>query len=63
VSAFLDRNPHQQAKRIFDRAVIAPEDIGDDVEVVYAGLNPASARGVIASVPALHRRDRTFFYL
>jgi cyclopropane fatty-acyl-phospholipid synthase-like methyltransferase len=60
---FLDRNPHQQSKRIFDRAVLPPEAIGDDVEVVYAGLNPARAQGIVAGVAPLHRRKRTFCYL
>jgi SAM-dependent methyltransferase len=60
---FLDRNPHQQSKRIFDRPVLAPEAIGDEVEVVYVGLNPERARGIAADVAPLHRRDREFFYL
>jgi SAM-dependent methyltransferase len=60
---FLDRNPHQQAKRIFDRAVLPPEAVDDDVEVIYAGLNPARAREIIAGVPALHKRAREHFYL
>jgi SAM-dependent methyltransferase len=60
---FLDRNPHQQAKRIFDRAVLAPDAIEDDVEVVYAGLNPANAREIVAGVSALRRRARDVFYL
>ena len=60
---FLDRNPHQQAKRIFDRPVLAPDAIEDDVEVVYVGLNPARAREIAAGVAPLHRRDREFFYL
>jgi len=57
---FLDRNPHQQGKRISDRAVLAPDAIEDDVEVVYAGLNPARARAIIAGVASLHRRKREF---
>lgn len=60
---FLDRNPHQQEKRIFDRPVLAPEAIGDDIEVVYAALNPARARGVIAETAPLQRRAREYFYL
>jgi 2-polyprenyl-3-methyl-5-hydroxy-6-metoxy-1,4-benzoquinol methylase len=63
VAYFLDRNPHQQAKRIFDRAVVPPEAVADDVEVIYAGLNPANARDIIAGVPALHRRARDVFFL
>jgi SAM-dependent methyltransferase len=60
---FVDRNPHQQQKRIFDRAVLAPESITADIEVVYAGLNPARAREIIAGVAALQRRERRYFFL
>jgi SAM-dependent methyltransferase len=60
---FLDRNPHQQAKRIFGRAVLAPDAIEDDVEVVYAGLNPARASEIIAGIASLHRRPRISFFL
>ena len=63
VAYFLDRNPHQQAKRIFNLPVAAPDALGDEIEVVYVGLNPARARGIAAGVEPLHRRARTFFYL
>lgn len=63
LACFLDRNPHQQAKRIFDRPVLAPEAIGDDVDAVYVGLNPARAREIAAGVAPLHRRARDYFYL
>ncbi|GEM_PF-233271 len=60
---FLDRNPHQHTKRIFDRPVLAPDAIEDDVAVVYVALNPANAREIAAAVDALHRLPRDFFYL
>ncbi|MDB5070871.1 MAG: hypothetical protein JWM87_1982, partial [Candidatus Eremiobacteraeota bacterium] len=63
VACFLDRNLHQQAQRPFDRPVLPPDDIEDDVEVVYAGLNPARAHDILAGVPALRRRPRDTFFL
>jgi SAM-dependent methyltransferase len=63
VRYFLDRNPHQRAKRIFGLPAVAPDDLGDEIEVVYVGLNPARAREIAAGVASLHRRTRTFFYL
>jgi 2-polyprenyl-3-methyl-5-hydroxy-6-metoxy-1,4-benzoquinol methylase len=60
---FLDQNPHQQAKVIFEKAVRPPDAIGADIEVIYAALNPARARDIIAGVPALHSRPREVFYL
>jgi SAM-dependent methyltransferase len=63
LASFLDRNPHLQSKRIFGLPVAAPSALGDDVEVVYVGLNPAGAREIAAGVEPLHRRPRDFFYL
>ena len=63
VQYFLDRNPHQQAKRIFGLPVLAPDALGDEVETVYVGLNPLRAREIAAGVDPLHRRSRAFFYL
>ncbi len=63
IAYFLDRNPHQQAKSIFGLPVVAPDALGDEIEVVYVGLNPARARELATGIPPLQRRARTFFYL
>jgi SAM-dependent methyltransferase len=63
VHYFLDRNVHQQTKRIFDLPVVAPETLGDAIELVYAGLNPSWARDIIAGVESICRRPRRVFYL
>jgi len=63
VAYVLDRNPHQHGKRILGLPVVAPDALGDDVDVIYAGLNPAIARDVIASVEPVRRRPRDAFFL
>ncbi|HEX3469179.1 MAG TPA: class I SAM-dependent methyltransferase [Candidatus Elarobacter sp.] len=63
VGYFLDRNPHQQAKRIFGLRVLPPEALGDQIDVVYLGLNPARAPAIAAGIEPLHRRPRDIFYL
>ncbi|HZX68097.1 MAG TPA: class I SAM-dependent methyltransferase [Candidatus Elarobacter sp.] len=63
IAYFLDRNPHQQGKRVFDLAVRPPHEIGDDIEVVYIGLNPLRAREIVAGVEPLHRCPRRMFFL
>jgi SAM-dependent methyltransferase len=63
LSYFLDNNPHQQTKRIFDRPILPPDAIEDSMEVVYAGLNPANARAIVAGIAPLQRRSRAYFYL
>jgi SAM-dependent methyltransferase len=60
---FIDQNPHQQTKTILGKAVVAPTAVGEEIDVVYVGLNPRAAQRIIASVPALHVRERQFFYL
>jgi SAM-dependent methyltransferase len=50
VGCFLDQNPFQQAKRILDKPVLAPEYLSGDVHLIYVGLNPNMARSTIAEV-------------
>jgi SAM-dependent methyltransferase len=63
VAYFLDRNIHQQSRTVLNLPVIAPENIGSDIDTVYVGLNPLRAREIIEGVTPLHARERTFFFL
>jgi SAM-dependent methyltransferase len=63
VRAFLDMNPFRQGRELMGLPIIAPDDIGDDVDTVYVGLNPKDAPGIIQGVAPLHRRPRDFFFL
>lgn len=56
LDAFLDQNPNLQGKSHFGRPVLAPDQVADDVEVLFVGLNPLKARNIIAQVPALNRK-------
>jgi SAM-dependent methyltransferase len=58
---FLDRNPHAQDDIHIGLPVLAPDAAPDEIEVVYAGLNPLKARAILASVPTL--TDRTIIWL
>ena len=51
----LDSNRHLWGKTLFDVPIVAPDALPANVEVVYVGLNPARARAIAASVPALQR--------
>lgn len=53
--AFLDRNPHLQGTSLFGLPVVPPEQIADDVEALFVGLNPLKARDAIAAQPWLQR--------
>lgn len=52
---FLDQNPKLQGSVHFNRPVLPPSKLDDDVDVVFVGLNPLKARAAIAGQAALHR--------
>ncbi len=52
---FLDQNPKLQGSVHFNRPVLSPAKLEDDVDVVFVGLNPLKARAAIAGQAALHR--------
>jgi SAM-dependent methyltransferase len=54
-SCCLDSNRHLWGKTLFDVPISAPDELPANVDVVYVGLNPARAREIAASVPALQR--------
>lgn len=53
--AFLDQNPKLQGSTHFNRPVLAPANLDQDVDVVFVGLNPLKARAAIAGQAALQR--------
>ncbi|HEY3889178.1 MAG TPA: methyltransferase domain-containing protein [Caulobacteraceae bacterium] len=59
----LDNNRHLWGKPLFDVPVAAPDSLPEGVEVVYVGLNPARARQIAASVPALQRPGLDLFFI
>lgn len=55
VACFLDRNPHQQGRALFDVPIVAPENLPGDVGTLYIGLNPAIARQAMSGAAVLDR--------
>lgn len=55
VATFLDQNPNLKGSSMFDRPVVPPADLPDEVDVVFVGLNPKKARAIVAQVPVLQR--------
>lgn len=55
LAAILDRNPHLQGSAQFGVPVLPPEQIPDDIDVLFVGLNPLKAREAIAAQPWLQR--------
>jgi SAM-dependent methyltransferase len=59
----LDSNRHLWGKALFDVPIAAPDALPANVDVVYVGLNPARAREIAASVPALQRPGLDLFFI
>lgn len=63
VVCFLDRNPYRQEKQLLEKPIISPDALSGDVEILYVGLNPRTARTVIEGMAQFQNRHLTFFYL
>lgn len=63
IECFIDRNPHQQGKHLFEKPVIAPSALSKEIEIVYVGLNPRIARQSIDQVDVWSGRGHKYFFL
>lgn len=63
IDCIIDQNPFLQGKRLFDKPVVSPDDLPPQVEVMYVGLNPVTARNTIGAVASWANSKLTFFYL
>jgi SAM-dependent methyltransferase len=59
----LDQNPYLQGKEFNGCPILSPDELPANVKNVLVGLNPAHARTIISSIPALIRRELDYFYL
>lgn len=48
ITCFLDANPHRQGQEFLGKPILAPEEIPNDVKVIYCGLNPRISRRVLS---------------
>jgi hypothetical protein len=60
---FVDRNPHLWGPSSFGVPVVAPDELPADVGLIFAGVNPKSARGILADVPEWRGRQLEIVYL
>jgi hypothetical protein len=63
IACFVDMNPFRQGLTLLNRPVIAPQDLEEDVETVFVGLNPQYARQIIEQTTSLHSVERNFVFL
>jgi 2-polyprenyl-3-methyl-5-hydroxy-6-metoxy-1,4-benzoquinol methylase len=62
IDAFIDQNPLLTGTTIWEKPILPPTDVPADVEIIYVGLNPRTARSAMESL-GLGEGRVTFFYL
>ncbi len=62
VAYIVDQNDFLHGSKVDGLEVKAVHDIGDDIEVVYIGLNPLYAKTVIENLDVMKRRVREYFF-
>jgi 2-polyprenyl-3-methyl-5-hydroxy-6-metoxy-1,4-benzoquinol methylase len=63
VTCFVDQNPHLVGRTVLGKPIVSPAELDQEVEVLYAGLNPEIARSVLGDIPCWHDRSLDVFYL
>jgi len=63
VRYFVDQNRFLHGDRMNDRPVLSPEDMPEDVNHVFVGLNPRIAKENIEAIACWKNRRIQFFYL
>jgi len=59
----LDQNVYLQGGELNGRRILAPQNLSNDVDTVFVGLNPAHARRIIGGVTGLAARNLRYFFL
>jgi hypothetical protein len=62
INCFIDQNPLLEGKNVMNKLVFSPASIPEDIEIIYVGLNPKTARKTIENMN-LGGRKHEFFYL
>ncbi|MCE2947102.1 MAG: class I SAM-dependent methyltransferase [Betaproteobacteria bacterium] len=63
VECFVDQNRHLQGRQMFDRPIVAPDQLPPAIDAVLVGLNPRVARSIIGEVTAWRNRGLDLFFL
>lgn len=63
VKCFLDRSPFQQNKKLFGLSILAPEALPSEIQTLFVGLNPNTARDIMRGNPTLNNRSLQMHFL
>lgn len=63
VVCVVDQNPFLQGKEMNGLPIVSPDQLPLEVDVLWVGLNPTTAKQTITSVPAFAARSLKIFFL
>ena len=63
VRFIIDQNPYLHGKSFFGKKIISPNELPNDIEVIYVGLNPKYAKNIIEGIPSFSQRNLKYFYI
>ena len=63
VECFVDQNVHLQGRQMFDRPIVAPDQLPSAIDSVLVGLNPRVARSIVGEMAAWRDRRLDLFFL
>ncbi len=63
VECFVDQSQFRQGKTLFDKPIVAPENLDPSINTIYVGLNPRIARNAIDQIENWRSYKHEYFYL
>jgi SAM-dependent methyltransferase len=63
IQFFLDQNPYQQGRKLFDVPIIAPDELPEGIKTLYVGLNPKIAQQVMGTQTFINRSGLKIVFL
>jgi len=63
VSCFIDQNTLLYNERILAKAIYSPQDLPEDVKVIYVGMNPKIAKSAIDSIASWKNKNLQYLFL
>ncbi len=63
IQCFTDQNPLLQGTEAFDKPILTPIQLPEDIQVIYVGLNPTIAKKIIANIESWQNKSLEIFFL
>jgi hypothetical protein len=63
MKCFIDQNKYLQDKLLVGKKIVLPQDIPEDVDVIYVALNPKYSRRIIQDIAAFANKKIEYFYI